>query len=235
MFDTSYIRPRALAAPRRYGLLTASIGLHSGVAIALIAMSIATVEFPDRSPDQTDVYRPLAAVVVPRPEQPVRSAPVAVVRSDSAPPIAAPADTSPVTSEPLTPGDATTGPFTGEPGQSGTGGDPNGEPGGTGTDPANGGVPFAPGGEVRPARVLTRVEPRYPPAFSRVGVSATVKIRCVIDSNGRIRNPEILLSSFPPFNQSVLDAVERWTFAPGTLRGQPVDTYFELTVTFKSR
>ena len=54
MFDTSYIRPRALAAPRRYGLLTASIGLHSGVAIALIAMSIATVEFPDRSPDQTD-------------------------------------------------------------------------------------------------------------------------------------------------------------------------------------
>ena len=145
MFDTSYIRPRALAAPRRYGLLTASIGLHSGVAIALIAMSIATVEFPDHSPDQTDVYRPLVAVIVPpplgdgrppRPEQPVRSAPVAGVRADSAPPIAAPADTSPVTSVPLTPGDATTGPVTGEPGQSGTGGDPNGEPGGTGTDPA---------------------------------------------------------------------------------------------------
>jgi hypothetical protein len=33
----------------------------------------------------------------------------------------------------------------------------------------------------------------------------------------------------------VLDALQQWTFAPGTLHGQPVDTYFELTITFTTR
>lgn len=250
MFDTSLVKSRAMAAPRRYGLLSASIALHSGLAVAAIAMSIATIEFPDRSPDQAEIFRPMATVVIPpplgdgRPPRPatVRPAPANVVRSSSAPPIPVTSELSPAAvpapAEPSSPGEAAQGPASGDPG---TGGDPNGEPGGVGTDPVvvvgapNGGVPYTPGGEVRPARVLTRVEPRYPPAFSRAGVSAIVKIQCIIDSRGRIRQPEIVLSSFPPFNQSVLDAVERWTFSPGTLRGQPVDTYFELTVTFRSR
>jgi hypothetical protein len=37
------------------------------------------------------------------------------------------------------------------------------------------------------------------------------------------------------FNQPVIDALRQWTFAPGTLHGSPVDTYFELTITFTPR
>ena len=64
---------------------------------------------------------------------------------------------------------------------------------------------------------------------------ATVIVLCVVDKEGRIRDPKIVMSSYPPFNQSVLDALQQWTFAPGSYRGQPVDTYFELKVKFEVR
>jgi TonB family protein len=33
--------------------------------------------------------------------------------------------------------------------------------------------------------------------------------------------------------ESALDAVKRWKFKPGTLNGQPVAVYYNLTVTFR--
>jgi TonB family protein len=41
------------------------------------------------------------------------------------------------------------------------------------------------------------------------------------------------MSTFAAFNQPAIDAVTHWRFAPGTYRGQVVDTYFELTIRFK--
>jgi TonB family protein len=94
---------------------------------------------------------------------------------------------------------------------------------------------YQPSGGVTRARVLTRVEPRFPPALIKATRSATVVVLCIIDKDGRIREPKIVMSSFAPFNQSVLDALRQWTFEPGSYRGQPVDTYFELKVTFQVR
>jgi protein TonB len=116
-----------------------------------------------------------------------------------------------------------------------------GTPGGTGDSlepglPADNGVPLHPGGEIREAKVLQRVEPVYPRAFLNARLqNVVVTVRCVIDRNGRPRDAEILRSSYPPFNTAVLDALEKWTFTPGTRRGQPVDTWFELTVRFNMR
>jgi protein TonB len=66
-------------------------------------------------------------------------------------------------------------------------------------------------------------------------MSGTVRLHCVIDRNGRPREAEVVSSTFNVFDQPALDALQRWTFAPGTLRGQPVDTYFELTIRFTLR
>jgi protein TonB len=74
----------------------------------------------------------------------------------------------------------------------------------------------------------------YPQIFIRAGVSATVTIRFIIGKQGEVRDAQIIRSSHPPFNQSVLDAVARWEVAPGTMRGTPVDTYYELTVKFSA-
>ena len=84
--------------------------------------------------------------------------------------------------------------------------------------------------------MIRKVEPQFPPLMQRAGWKrATVIVRCVIDTQGKIRDPQVIHSTHAAFNNSVLDAVRQWTFVPGTLRGAPVDTWFELTVTFEMR
>jgi protein TonB len=121
-------------------------------------------------------------------------------------------------------------------------GDPNGIDGGidvgqpaTGKGPAIPDMTYRPGGEVRPARVVRRVEPRYPQVMVHARMAAVVTVSCIVGKDGSIREPTIIKSSYPPFNAAVLDALKQWTFTPGTMRGQPVDTWFELTVSFNLR
>lgn len=248
MFDTSLVRSRTVDAPRRVGLFTVSVAIHTAVALGAVAMSIATVEFPAQSPDQLEIFRPVAAVSVPpalgdgEPPRPVRreqpSAPAEPAEVTA--PMEVPVE-PPVPETPGTGADPIENRGNGEAGSgNGTGGHPLGEPGGVGDGtPGEIGIPDAgprvPGGEVRAARVLRRVEPRYPSAFVAARKTAVVTVRCVIDRNGRIRDPEVIASSWAPFNEAVIDAVRQWTFAPGTMRGEPVDTWFELTVRFEVR
>jgi TonB family protein len=244
MFDTSIVR--TAAAPRRYGLFTASIILHSAVIAAAITASIASTQFPSQAPDQIAMFRPILIPVIPpplgRPDAPRREPQVnpQPAKPQVAGPqaITAPPDvpnTIPSVGPPPTggPGIATSQPGTGETGF----GRPDGVPGGVGeVDTKPHAVPYTPGGEVRPARVLRRVEPRYPSAMIAARLKdVTVTVHCTIDKDGRIRDAQVARSSFGPFNDSVLEAVRQWTFAPGTLRGEPVDTYFELTVRFQMR
>ena len=66
-------------------------------------------------------------------------------------------------------------------------------------------------------------------------VNGWVIVECIIDKTGHIRDARVIKSSFTPFEQPALDAVQQWVFSPGTLRGQPVDTIFDLTVAFQVR
>ena len=264
MFDTSVVRPAGAAAPRRFGLLTASIAIHSAAIVGAIGLSIASVDFPRHAPGQMEILRPTSVPPAlgdgrepgpkPRPAEPVKK--VEVPRADPVvvPPVDDPLP-EPVTSEPV---DLTTAPQSSEVGArsvpgtdgggsttggsgtgDGTGGSPLGDPNGIGNgDPGlmPGSGPLVPGGEVRAARVLRRVEPRYPQAMIVARIrTAVVTVRGVIDRNGRLRNAEVVTSSYAPFNEAVLDSIKQWTFAPGTLRGEPVDTWFELTVRFQVR
>jgi len=122
-----------------------------------------------------------------------------------------------------------TGPVTAETsgGDHGPIGSPLGVPGGAGNNEASAGPatasgPYTPGGAVTQARVLTRVEPRFPAAFAHSVRSAIVVVRCVIGQDGAIRDPEIVTSSFPPFNDAVLTALRQWKFAPGVEPGVAV-------------
>ena len=249
MFDTSLVKTRASSA--RYRLLTASIAVHTAVIVGAIGLSVASVDLPAEAPDQMEMFRAVTAPPPLGPGGPPPKAPPKPVKIDPGTPVPRPRDVAPDTNlvpadpQPVTDNATASegGGETGDDGEPGGGGDPNGILGGTGTDPSGTGIVAGPstdivhmpGGEVRPARVLTRVEPKYPSAFARIRMSATVKIRCIIDRNGNVRDAEIVTSSFPPFNESVIDALHRWTFAPGTMRGQPVDTYFELTVRFQTK
>lgn len=242
MFDTSIIR--AAAAPRRYGLLTASVVLHSAVLVGGVAASIGSTRFPNQAPDQVTLFRPVIAPVIPpplgRPDAPRRENQATpqqpkqqVAPQQQTAPVAVP-DETPI----LEPGTAPIESPSSEPGTGGPGyGSPKGVDGGSGeVEPQAPSEVLTPGGEVRRATVIRRVEPRYPTAMLAARFKeVTVTVHCVIGKNGSVRDAQVVRSSFAAFNESVLDAVRQWTFTPGTLRGQPVDTYFELTVRFQVR
>jgi periplasmic protein TonB len=258
MFDTSLVRAHTVAASRRYTLFAVSIALHSAVAVAAISLTLTSVDFPKAAPDQVEIYRPIGpppplgtlegggpkkiAPPVERKPEPVKT-PEVVTQPQAIPeetPLPEPTTDVPSTTDS---GDTTDTDTEGSGTGSGSGpfGSPMGVPGGIGTEPGGTGIlpgtgPLNPGGEVRSATVLRKVEPNYPPFMLKAGPkSGTVVVRCVIDEKGKIRDPQIIRTTHAGFNNSVLDAVRQWTFVPGTLRGQPVDTWFELTVSFKVR
>lgn len=87
-------------------------------------------------------------------------------------------------------------------------------------------------GEVKAPVLLKRVDPPYPSIFVRTRKSATVVVRCIIDRDGRVRDPQIVVPSLPPFNESVIAAVQQWRYRPGSLHGVAVETYLDVTVHF---
>jgi len=91
---------------------------------------------------------------------------------------------------------------------------------------------YYPGGDVVAPVALRKVQPPYPTSLMRTRLRATVIVRCIIDKNGNVRDPQIVKGAMPPFNDAVTDAVTQWKFKPGSFRGVAVETYLDLTVNF---
>lgn len=243
MFDTSIVRARAAAAPRPLTLFV-SVLIHSIAVVAAVTLSVAATQVPAQPPRQLELYRPVELPSPPPGPPAGPSGPPSRGQSGHAPPAIQPAvveDVAPPSIPDQLPAlqdVADTGEI-GVPGGNrdsvGTGGGGGGGERGGGGEQVSAG-PYTPGTlGVTQARVLTRVEPRFPQSMIGAIRNAIVMVHCVIGKDGRIHDPQIVMSSFPPFNESVLEALQQWRFAPGTLRGEPVDTYFELTVKFEVR
>lgn len=251
MFETSVVRVQAQARKGRLSLLTISVIAHSAVVIGAIAVSIASVDFPTNAPDefgQAPVFMPVrippplgnpnggaprpqpaAQPAVTPPQQPNQITAPAVIPPDI-PSVDAPSN-----------GPATT-----------TGGDSIGTVPGPvgeiwGTDGSTGDLGGPPGPattqqpveekiyevhEVKAPVLLRRVAPPYPQQLVSTRMKATVVVRCIIDRNGRVRDPQILRPALPPFNAAVIDAVQQWRYTPGSRNGIAVETYLSVTVTF---
>jgi protein TonB len=248
MFDTSVVRAHAVSAPRRITLL-ASFLIHSVAVVGAFVLTIASTQLPASPPKQSDLYRPVDMPAIPPLPLGQRQAARQQVATPAKPkPLIAPQQ---ITAPPVVPDQAPVipdAPVSAMPAAAGTGqpgtdriGDPSGSPDGldvgqdASTRPVGPGI-YTPGAAgVTSARVISRVEPRFPQALIKGVRMATVVVRCVIGKDGRIHDPEVLTSSFAPFNAAVIDALNQWTFAPGMMHGQPVDTWFELTVRFQVR
>lgn len=257
MFETSVVRDHAAAAPRRASVLSVSLAAHAVVVIGAAAVAIASVDFPKTAPNQFALFQQVAAVSVPPPlgdpnggakpaPKPVQEKPApAPVSNQLTAPTTVP-DVTPVASSSSS---TATGPETDAPPGTGTSTDPLGVPWGdpnsVSTDLDVPPVVATPApvedkiytvtGDVKAPIVIHRVEPKFPPALARIRMNATIRVRCIIDKHGNVRDPQVLVSSLPPFNQSVLAAVEQWRFQPATLHAQPIDAWFELTVNFAVR
>lgn len=89
-----------------------------------------------------------------------------------------------------------------------------------------------PGGVVKMANPIHRVEPVYPPIARQARVSGTVEIEAVIGVDGHLR--EVHVKSGPALLiKAATDAVRQWVYEPTTLNGVPVEVVGVILVTFR--
>jgi protein TonB len=245
MFETSVISVHTRNAERRYGLLTVSIAAHAAIIVAIVAASLAQTTMPENAPNQmlipfiqsippalgTPDAKPAQRPAAP---QPPRTQQVPVPQTVQTAPT-----TIPTTIEPAVASTSIGDDTTAATGDTGTPGVPWGSEHGIGVD----GPPATPGtieqsgplpviGDVKAPVVLRRVQPVYPRAALAARMNGFVIVECIIDRTGVVRDTKVLRSSSALFETSALEAVQQWQFSPGSLHGRPVDTIFNLTVTF---
>jgi protein TonB len=107
------------------------------------------------------------------------------------------------------------------------GGQLGGQVGGTGD------TPVRVGGNVRAPTIITRVDPEYTEIARRAKVQGIVIVEAVIDRDGNVTEARILKPLPMGLDQQALAAIRQWKFKPGTLNGQPVPVYYNLTVNFR--
>jgi predicted Zn-dependent protease len=51
-----------------------------------------------------------------------------------------------------------------------------------------------------------------------------------------VRDPQVIAPArLEPFNEAVINAVQKWRYTPGSLNGEAVETYLDVTVHFSVR
>ncbi|HTQ32133.1 MAG TPA: TonB family protein [Opitutaceae bacterium] len=83
-----------------------------------------------------------------------------------------------------------------------------------------------------PPRVVHRERPLYPRALIMAESNGEVTLNFVVDIEGRVRNPVVVASTNPFFDQPALDAIMKWRFEPGTRKGVPVSTRITQNIVF---
>ena len=86
----------------------------------------------------------------------------------------------------------------------------------------------------QPPIPIKKVDPEFPPAARRLGVSGSVMIKFLVKADGNVIKASILEANPEGlFDQSALDAIRKWLFTPGIYQGKAVATWVILPVQFR--
>ena len=92
-------------------------------------------------------------------------------------------------------------------------------------------APVRAAGEVRPPRLIRRVEPDYPEMARLARVEGTVILEAVTDIYGRVSSVRVL-RSIPLLDEAAAAAVRQWLYEPMIINGRPRPVVFTVTVRF---
>ena len=84
---------------------------------------------------------------------------------------------------------------------------------------------------VVPAKLLSAVQPIYPPDAMRNYITGDVRIEAEVDKQGHIGAMKILLGP-KQFRQVAMDALRQYEYAPATQGGRPVVSKVTVTIKF---
>jgi TonB family protein len=86
---------------------------------------------------------------------------------------------------------------------------------------------------ITPPRIVKQVPPRYSTARG-MRVDGTVTIALVVSSSGEPKDLHVIKGLDKDVDQSALDAVEQWKFAPAKKDDKPVAVRITLEIAFHS-
>lgn len=106
---------------------------------------------------------------------------------------------------------------------------------GDGSGGGYGGGPFRPGSGVEPPRLLREVKANYTDEARRANIAGEVELEIVVRRDGTVGDVKIIRGLRGGLNERAVQAVRQWRFAPGRMKGVPVDVVVEVGVEFKLR
>ena len=112
-------------------------------------------------------------------------------------------------------------------------GDGNGV--GDGSGGGTGGGPYRPGSGVEPPRLLREVKANFTDEARRANISGEVELEITVRRDGTVGDVRVVRGLPGGLNETAIEAVRQWRFAPARLKGTPVDVIVEVGVEFKLR
>ena len=91
--------------------------------------------------------------------------------------------------------------------------------------------PVAAVGDIRPPRLLKKVDPLYPDLARESRTEGIVIIEAQTDTYGRVSGARIL-RSVPLLDEAALEAVRQWVYEPMIVNGRPRGVVFTVSVRF---
>ena len=106
---------------------------------------------------------------------------------------------------------------------------------GEGSGGGYGGGPFRPGSGVEPPRLLREVKADYTDEARRSNIEGEVELEIVVRRDGTVGDVKVIRGLRGGLNDRAVQAVRQWRFAPGRMKGVPVDVVVEVGVEFRLR
>lgn len=82
-------------------------------------------------------------------------------------------------------------------------------------------------------RLVSGSPPRYPQDLLRQRVEGVVRLRVMLDENGRVQVQSVLSATRSAFEQPAIVAAESFRYTPPTKNGQPARAVFNLPIHFE--
>jgi len=106
---------------------------------------------------------------------------------------------------------------------------------GEGSGGGYGGGPFRPGSGVEPPRLLREVRADYTDEARRANIEGEVELEIVVRRDGTVGDVRVIRGLRGGLNERAVNAVRQWRFAPGRMKGTPVDVVVQVGVEFRLR
>jgi TonB family protein len=87
------------------------------------------------------------------------------------------------------------------------------------------------GKDVKPPKLIKKVEPVYPDEAKKAGIEGTVTVEATTDDKGRVQKVKVL-KSIPELDQAAVDAVKQWVYEPMVIDGKPHGVVFTIACRF---